>query len=242
MQSPYKTFLKVVHLWMNLLSIIFRTDLLKRDKQPFTLIFTSMSNLELQVNLTCLWSVGGRRSIQGAHANATQKSPGLKSNPQPSCFEGTVATTTPPCRPMSSEKQFQRIDELTLALAVLVLSLVMQQTSLCLGISLTECATLSILPNSGVTHINLSKVKFKSTRVSYAKQMRQDLPIAGNPYSGEGMQVIQFLSSYLTLLTFNTNSNILAFEHHCLLQYTYCVSAYLHIVTHHKNKTKPSDD
>ena len=79
-----------------------------RDKQPHTLTLTSKDNLELSINLTCMffgrWEEarvpGENPRIHGAeHANSTQKGPSWELNLEPSCCEATVLTTTPPCSP-----------------------------------------------------------------------------------------------------------------------------------------------
>ncbi|XP_060781597.1 prolyl endopeptidase-like isoform X2 [Neoarius graeffei] len=84
------------------------TGLTHRHRQPFTLTFTPTVNLESPVNLTCMsLDCGGNRSTRrkptrtrGEHANSAQKGPRRPqgSNPEPSCHEATVLTTTPPCR------------------------------------------------------------------------------------------------------------------------------------------------
>nr|XP_057906049.1 lysophospholipase D GDPD3a isoform X2 [Doryrhamphus excisus] len=43
------------------------------DRQPFTLTFIPMDNLEWLINLACFWNVGGNRSTRGKHANSIQK-------------------------------------------------------------------------------------------------------------------------------------------------------------------------
>ncbi len=75
------------------------------DRQPLTLTFTPMGNLESP----CLWIVGGSRSTRrestqarGEHAISTQKGPSrpVGSNPEPSCCEAPVLATAPPCCPI----------------------------------------------------------------------------------------------------------------------------------------------
>ena len=80
-----------------------------RDKQPFTLTFTPTVNLESPMNLTpfCMSLDCGRKpenperthAYTGRTCKLHTERPWLNrdSNPEPSCCEAKVLTTTPPC-------------------------------------------------------------------------------------------------------------------------------------------------
>jgi len=79
-----------------------------RDKQPSTLTLTSTVNLESPISLTFIFLDGGRKPeypgrehthTRGEHANSTRKDLSQDSNQEPSSWELTMLTTTPPCSP-----------------------------------------------------------------------------------------------------------------------------------------------